>query len=122
MAGRTRGPGCTATHCGLAGGARAYWTADSLPLGSHFAARFGDELTLLSLAGQLERAQPWAARRPQLNAYAVDAKGLLAVMVVSQARPPPALLAAVYRLQAYGSPAACGAGAGCDQVRYRKRS
>ncbi|KPW55352.1 Uncharacterized protein ALO82_02702 [Pseudomonas syringae pv. broussonetiae] len=33
-----------------------------------------------------------------------------------------ALLAAVYRLQAYGSPAACGAGAGCDQVRYRKRS
>ncbi|POR64403.1 amidase [Pseudomonas syringae] len=47
-----------------------YWTADSLPLGSHFAARFGDELTLLSLAGQLERAQPWAARRPPLNACA----------------------------------------------------
>ncbi|EGH33222.1 amidase, partial [Pseudomonas syringae pv. japonica str. M301072] len=47
-----------------------YWTADSLPLGSHFAARFGDELTLLSLAGQLERAQPWAARRPPLSAYA----------------------------------------------------
>ncbi|RMM32722.1 Amidase [Pseudomonas coronafaciens pv. oryzae] len=45
-----------------------YWTADSLPLGSHFAARFGDELTLLSLAAQLERAQPWAARRPPCSA------------------------------------------------------
>lgn len=45
-----------------------YWTADGLPLGSHFVGRFGDERTLLSLARQLENAQPWAIRRPPVNA------------------------------------------------------
>ncbi len=40
------------------------WTEDDLPIGSHFLGRFGDESTLLKLAGQLERAQPWADRRP----------------------------------------------------------
>jgi amidase len=35
-----------------------------LPLGMQFMAPFGDEATLLSLAGQLERAHPWAHRRP----------------------------------------------------------
>ena len=43
-----------------------WWTANGLPLGSHFAARFGEEGTLLALAAQLERAQPWAGRRPPL--------------------------------------------------------
>jgi amidase len=30
--------------------------------------RFGDEETLFSLAGQLERAAPWAGRRPAVSA------------------------------------------------------
>jgi Asp-tRNA(Asn)/Glu-tRNA(Gln) amidotransferase A subunit family amidase len=37
-----------------------------LPVGVMFAARFGDEATLYQLAGQLERAQPWAGKRPPL--------------------------------------------------------
>jgi len=30
-----------------------YWTAEGMPIGSHFAARFGEEALLLRLAGQL---------------------------------------------------------------------
>jgi amidase len=40
------------------------WTDDSLPVGSHFLGRFGDEATLFRLAAQLEAAQPWSGRRP----------------------------------------------------------
>lgn len=42
------------------------WTAQGLPLGSHFIAPFGEEARLLRLAAQLEQAQPWAQRRPAL--------------------------------------------------------
>ncbi|MEZ5696312.1 MAG: amidase family protein [Sphingomonadaceae bacterium] len=38
----------------------------NLPIGSMFTGRYGDEATLLRLAGQLERAAPWFDRLPQL--------------------------------------------------------
>ncbi|MEX2527318.1 MAG: amidase [Gemmatimonadota bacterium] len=41
-----------------------HWTDGGLPVGMHFVSRFGDEATLLRLAGQLETVRPWAARRP----------------------------------------------------------
>jgi amidase len=41
-----------------------HWNAGGLPIGMQFVGRFGDDATLLRLAGQLERAQPWFERRP----------------------------------------------------------
>ncbi len=40
------------------------WSSDGLPIGSHFAARTGEEGTLLGLAYELEAARPWGERRP----------------------------------------------------------
>jgi amidase len=40
------------------------WNAVGLPIGMHFAGRFGDEATLFRLASQLEEAKPWFGRRP----------------------------------------------------------
>jgi amidase len=45
-----------------------YWSDEGLPIGSHFAAGFGRENLLLSLATQLEAARPWAGRIPPVNA------------------------------------------------------
>lgn len=39
-------------------------SAGGLPIGSMFTGRYGDEATLFALAAQLERAAPWADRRP----------------------------------------------------------
>ena len=41
-----------------------HWSAAGLPVGVHFAASFGEEATLLRVAGQLEQARPWFERRP----------------------------------------------------------
>ena len=41
-----------------------HWNAAGLPIGMHFAGRFGDEATLYRLAGQLERARAWNDRVP----------------------------------------------------------
>jgi amidase len=49
-----------------------YWNEAGLPIGSHFAAHLGAEETLFSLAGQLERARPWAQRRPPVHVAARD--------------------------------------------------
>ncbi|MCK0508047.1 amidase [Aromatoleum anaerobium] len=43
-----------------------HWNAAGLPIGTQFAAPFGGEATLLSLAAQLEQAAPWKDRRPVL--------------------------------------------------------
>jgi amidase len=39
-------------------------SAEGLPIGAHFGAAFGQDGLLYALAGQLERARPWFARRP----------------------------------------------------------
>ena len=43
-----------------------HWTSDRLPVGVQFAGRIGEEALLFSVAAELERAQPWASRRPPI--------------------------------------------------------
>lgn len=42
------------------------WTTSGLPIGMMFTARYADEATLFSLAGQLEKEIPWSQRRPPI--------------------------------------------------------
>ncbi len=46
-----------------------YWDKAGLPIGIHFAGRFGDEMTLLQLAKQLEMALPWDNKYPSFRNY-----------------------------------------------------
>lgn len=41
-----------------------HMAAPDLPVGVQFAARIGDEATLIKLGGQLEQSHPWQARHP----------------------------------------------------------
>jgi Asp-tRNA(Asn)/Glu-tRNA(Gln) amidotransferase A subunit family amidase len=43
-----------------------HWSADGLPIGVMFSARFGDDATLFRLAAQLEKAKPWGGIRPKI--------------------------------------------------------
>ncbi|WP_405579771.1 amidase [Streptomyces sp. NBC_01190] len=43
-----------------------HWTGEGLPIGVMLGGRYGDEATLISLSGQLERARPWAGRHPEV--------------------------------------------------------
>jgi amidase len=43
-----------------------HWTADGLPVGIQLGADFGNEALLFRLAAQLEEAQPWRDKRPNL--------------------------------------------------------
>ena len=43
-----------------------HWTAEGLPMGVQFIAKFGGEPQLLQLASQLERSTPWIHRQPPL--------------------------------------------------------
>lgn len=43
-----------------------HWTQDGLPCGVQFIGPMGGEARLLRLAAQLEKAQPWSGRKPQM--------------------------------------------------------
>ncbi len=45
-----------------------HWSADSLPVGVHLMAAYGREDLLLSVAAQLEQAQPWMDKLPPVHA------------------------------------------------------
>ncbi|MFW1755006.1 amidase [Acinetobacter wanghuae] len=45
-----------------------FWNDAGLPIGVQFAGRFGEEVTLLQLARQLEQAVPWIDKIPPVNA------------------------------------------------------
>ena len=47
--------------------------AAGIPVGTHFAARYGDEKTLIRLAAQIERAAPWDKRVSPMLAQAMKA-------------------------------------------------
>lgn len=51
-----------------------HWSSEGLPVGVQFVSRFEDEATLFRLAGQLERARPWAKQTPPIHAASARGK------------------------------------------------
>ena len=45
-----------------------HWNAEGIPIGVQIATPFGDEATMFRLSAQMERALPWAHRRPPVSA------------------------------------------------------
>jgi amidase len=45
-----------------------YWNEANVPIGVSFGTKYGDEAKLFQLAAQLEEAQPWNHRKPQVHA------------------------------------------------------
>ena len=45
-----------------------HWSASNLPVGVHLAMAFGDDVRLMALCGQIERAAPWAAKQNEVIA------------------------------------------------------
>jgi len=43
-----------------------HWNDEGLPIGIHLIGRPGDEVTLLRIAAQIEAAEPWAQRKPEI--------------------------------------------------------
>jgi len=43
-----------------------YWNDEGLPIGMHFAGRYGEEATLFRLANQLEETAPWFDHMPPI--------------------------------------------------------
>ena len=43
-----------------------HWSEDGLPIGVQLVAAYGREDLLIRVAAQLEQAQPWAGRWPEL--------------------------------------------------------
>lgn len=41
-----------------------HWSDEGLPVGVQFVGRYGQDATLLQLAAEMERAEPWSGRRP----------------------------------------------------------
>jgi amidase len=45
-----------------------HWNDEALPIGVQLVAAYGREDVLVRVASQLERARPWAGRRPPVHA------------------------------------------------------
>jgi len=43
-----------------------YWNSDGVPIGTMLTGRFGEEAILLSVSAQLEEAEPWGGRVPEV--------------------------------------------------------